>query len=306
MIETINLTKRFGETLAVSDLSFEINDGEIFGLLGPNGAGKTTAMRMLCCLIAPTGGSAKVSGYNIIKEPDSLKIRRMVGLVPGDVGLYEDLSVYENLNIFGRLYETPPELRQKNIKYYLNMFDLWTVKDQLAGNLSKGMKQKAALARALIHNPNLLFLDEPTANLDPETAKMVRDLLLKMKSEGKTIFLNTHNLAEAQKVCDRIGILKTKLLVVNTPDQLEQAIGGQRSVFELELVNDSIATAVRKLGLGTVSISANKIIVTAADPPKDNPKIVQAIIAAGGRIRYVTEEKPDLEAAYLKIIGENK
>lgn len=218
MIDVENLTKKFGDITAVDGLSFHVDEGEVFGLLGPNGAGKTTTIRMLCGLISRTSGEAKMAGYEIGNDADSLKIRKMIGLVPDNVGLYEELSAYENLDYYGKLYECTAQERKENIEYFLKMLGLWDERNQSVGDFSKGMKQKIAVARALIHSPKLLFLDEPTANLDPESSRVVRDFILKLKKEGKTIFFNTHNLDEAQRICDRIGILKTKLLTVNTPE----------------------------------------------------------------------------------------
>ena len=209
MIETENLTKRFGALTAVDSLSFRVGEGEVFGFLGPNGAGKTTTVRMLCCLIAKTSGEARIGGYDVGNDGDSLKVRKMIGLVPDNVGLYEALSAYKNLDIYGRLYGSPEAQWKENIQRFLTMLGLWEKRDVAAGTFSKGMKQKLAIARALVHDPQVLFMDEPTANLDPESAKTVRDFVLELKKEKRTIFLNTHNLDEAQRVCDRIAILNT-------------------------------------------------------------------------------------------------
>jgi ABC-2 type transport system ATP-binding protein len=246
MIEVENLTKKFGELTAVEDLSFRVAEGEVFGLLGPNGAGKTTTIRMLCCLISRTNGEAQIAGYRIGNEADSLAIRKIVGLVPDNVGLYEELSAYENLDYYGKLYECPEQKRKEKIEYFLTMMDLWEKKDQPISDFSKGMKQKVAIARALLHDPKLLFFDEPTVNLDPESSKRVRDFILQLKGEGKTIFLNTHNLDEAQRICDHIGILKTKLITVNTPEQSEKRVWGRKTVIQMEEINDSILAAVRR------------------------------------------------------------
>ncbi len=306
MIEVKNLTKKFGEITAVDALTFNVAEGEVFGLLGPNGAGKTTAIRMLCCLISKTSGDARIAGYQIGNNADSLAIRKLIGLVPGNIGLYEELSAYENLDYYGKLYECPEGERKEKIEYFLKMMDLWEKRDQPVSDFSKGMMQKVAIARALIHDPRLLFFDEPTANLDPESARVVRDIILKLKKDGKTIFINTHNLDEAQRICDRIGILKTKLLAVNTPEQLEKTVWGSRTVIQLEQITDPILAAVRNLKPQDLSIEENRIILTLADPQKENPDFVQAIVSAGGRIQYVTQLNPGLEETYLKVIQETK
>jgi ABC-2 type transport system ATP-binding protein len=306
MIEVKNLTKKFGEITAVDALNFSVAKGEVFGLLGPNGAGKTTTIRMLCCLISRTSGEARIAGYQIGNGADSLAIRKLIGLVPDNIGLYEELSAYENLDYYGKLYECPEAQRKEKIEYFLKMLDLWEKKDQPVSDFSKGMKQKVAIARALIHDPELLFFDEPTANLDPESSRVVRDFILKLKKEGKTIFLNTHNLDEAQRICDRIGILKTKLLAVNTPGQLEKTVWGSKTVIQVEEINDQILAAVRKLKPKDLSVEENRIILALADPQQENPDFVQEIVSAGGRIQYVTQLNPGLEETYLKVIEETK
>ena len=227
MIETEGLTKKFGDFTAVDSVSINVGEGEVFGFLGPNGAGKTTTVRMLCCLISKSAGKARIGGYDVGNDGDSLKIRRMIGLVPDNVGLYEALSAYKNLDIYGRLYGVPEPKRGENIKRTLTMLELWEKRDESAGTFSKGMKQKLAIARALIHDPQVLFMDEPTANLDPEASKTVRDFILDLKKEKRTIFLNTHNLDEAQRVCDRIAILNTKLMATGSPEELERMVGNR-------------------------------------------------------------------------------
>jgi ABC-2 type transport system ATP-binding protein len=306
MIEVKNLTKKFGEITAVDNLTFQVAQGEVFGLLGPNGAGKTTAIRMLCCLISRTSGEARIAGYQIGNNADSLAIRKLIGLVPGNIGLYEELSAYENLDYFGKLYECPEAQRKEKIEYYLKMMELWEKRDLPVSDFSKGMTQKVGIARALIHDPKLLFFDEPTANLDPESARVVREIILTLKKEGKTIFINTHNLDEAQRICDRIGILKTKLLAVNTPEQLEKTTWGSRTVIQVEEINDSILAAVKKLAPQDFGVEENRITLTLSDPQKENPNFVQAIVSAGGRIQYVTQLNPGLEETYLKVIQETK
>src|SRR5208283_4715409 len=166
MIETENLTRKFGNLTAVDSLTLHVDDGEVFGFLGPNGAGKTTTVRMLCCLISKTSGTARIADYEVGDEADALKIRKIIGLVPDNVGLYEDLSAYRNLDFYGRLYECSDAQRREQIEYFLKMLELWDVRDRPVRTFSKGMKQKLAIVRALIHDPQILFLDEPTANLD--------------------------------------------------------------------------------------------------------------------------------------------
>ena len=306
MIETDNLTRKFDDLIAVNGVSLRVDDGEVFGFLGPNGAGKTTTVRMLCCLIAKTSGKATIGGYEVGNEADAMEIRKIVGLLPENVGLYGELSAYENLDFYGRLYEVSEQDRRERIERFLKMLGLWEKRDTPAGVFSKGMKQKLAIARALLHNPQVLFLDEPTANLDPESSRTVREFILELRKEKRTIFLNTHNLDEAQRICDKIGILKTKLLKIGTPQELEASLSGRKTVVQLDIINDAILGAVRRLGPKNVMVEDSRLVIDVVDPMKENPTIVEAIVSAGGRVQFVTERVPTLEDVYLKTVGDSK
>jgi ABC-2 type transport system ATP-binding protein len=302
LIEAENLTKKFGTTTAVDGVSFNIAEGEVFGFLGPNGAGKTTTIRMLCCLIAATSGKASINGYDVNRPADALKIRGMIGFVPDDVGLYSELSVTENLVFYARLYDFPEAKIRANIEHYLKLLELWDQRNAPAGTLSKGMKQKLSIARALVHEPQVLFMDEPTANLDPEASKTVRDFILSLKSEKRTIFINTHNLDEAQRLSDHIGIIKTRLLTIGTPDQLKQSLSGVKTELVLAKASESVAAALEKLAPGRVEVQGEKIQVKIKDAAAENPALVQAVVAAGGQIVSVTPSVSSLEDVYLKAV----
>lgn len=305
MIDLQNLTRKFGNLTAVDNVTLHVEEGEVFGFLGPNGAGKTTTVRMLCCLIGKTSGEARIGNYTIDTEANCLKIRQMVGFLPENVGLYDSLSAYQNLDFYGQLYEVPENKRRENIERLLTLLGIWERKEDAVGTFSKGTKQKIAIARALIHDPQVLFLDEPTANLDPEASKTVRDFILELKKEKRTIFLNTHNLDEAERLCDRIAILKTKLIAVDSPKNLERSLYNRKTIVHLQSVTSSIKAAVEKLGsIKTVRVSDNKLILDIDDPEKDNPEVVNAIVGAGGSIQYVTELRSTLEDVYLKLIRE--
>ena len=306
LIETENLTKKFGDLTAVENVSLQVNDGEVFGFLGPNGAGKTTTVRMLCCLISKTSGSARIGGYEVGDKKDSLKIRKMIGLVPDNVGLTEHLTAYDNLDFYGKIYDCTESQRKESIKRFLDMLGLWDKRNDLAGTFSKGMKQKLAIARALIHDPEVLFMDEPTANLDPESAKTVRDFILELKKEKKTIFLNTHNLDEAQRICDKIGILNTTLRVVGTPDYLEKAVKGRRTVITLEQANDKIVNSLKKLPLKNFEQKNHTLSFDVTDPDSENWKVVEAIVLAGGHVTTVDVVGSSLEDVYLKLVRESE
>jgi ABC-2 type transport system ATP-binding protein len=305
VIDAENLTKKFGSLTAVEDLTLHVEEGEVFGFLGPNGAGKTTTVRMLCCLISKTSGSATIGGYEIGNKEGSLKIRKMIGLVPDNVGLSEHLTAYDNLDFYGKIYDCSESQRKESIKRFLEMLGLWEKRNDLAGTFSKGMKQKLAIARALIHDPQILFLDEPTANLDPESAKTVREFILELKKEKKTIFLNTHNLDEAQRICDKIGILNTKLRVTGTPQDLEEAAKGRKTVIELEQVNDVILKALKKLPLKNLTSEGNKIMFNVIEPDKENWPAVEAIVHTGGHVNTVNVLGSTLEDVYLKLMRES-
>jgi ABC-2 type transport system ATP-binding protein len=303
MIEAEGLTKKFGGVTAVQGLTLNVEKGEVFGFLGPNGAGKTTTVRMLCCLISKTSGEATIGGLRIGRSEDQLKIRQMVGVLPENVGLYEDLTAYRNLDFYGQLYWCTKQQIRERAERLLRMLGLWERRDDLVGTFSKGMKQKVAIARSLIHDPPVLFLDEPTANLDPESAKTVRDFIFELKKEKRTIFLNTHNLDEAQRVCDRIGILKTSLIAVGSPEQLRASLWGRKTVLHLSAVNEAILSAVRGVGVRNIeTVSETKLVVDVTDPEKENPSIVRAVVGAGGEVRFVTELRPTLEDIYLRLL----
>lgn len=305
LIETENLTKKFADLTAVDNVSLQVNDGEVFGFLGPNGAGKTTTVRMLCCLISKTSGTANIGGYDIGKKEDSLKIRKIIGLVPDNVGLSEHLSAYDNLDFYGKIYDCSDAERKRNIQRFLEMLGLWEKRNVLAGIFSKGMKQKLAIARALIHDPEVLFMDEPTANLDPESAKTVREFILELKKEKKTIFLNTHNLDEAQRICDKIAILNTKLRVMGTPDYLEKAVKGRKTIITLEQTSDKILNALSKLSLKNLEHENHTLSFDVADPDGENWKVVETIVLAGGHVTKVDVVGSTLEDVYLKLVRES-
>jgi ABC-2 type transport system ATP-binding protein len=302
MIDTDGLTKKFGDLTAVDNLTLHVDDGEVFGFLGPNGAGKTTTVRMLCCLISKTSGTARIGNYDIGNHADQQKIRRMVGLLTENVGLYEELSAYDNLDFYGRFYRLDAQKRKERIQYLLKMLGLWEKRNTTAGTFSKGMKQKLAIARALIHDPQVLFLDEPTASLDPEASKTVRDFILELKKEKRTIFLNTHLLDEAEKICDRVAILKTRLIAIGTPQELRRKLSGRKIKVQLQQVDNVIVEAVKKIGFQVSEITDKSLVIDVSDPEKENPAILKAIEATGGHVLFVTEIGSSLEDIYLKLV----
>jgi ABC-2 type transport system ATP-binding protein len=300
MIHIENLTKRFREVLAVDNLSMDVTEGEVFGFLGPNGAGKTTTVRMLTGLIGPTSGSATVAGYSLGRQ--GTDIRRTVGVLTETPGMYDNLSAEYNLRIFAELYEVKDVGGQ--IDRYLKMLGLWERRFDPAGTFSKGMKQKLAIARALLHEPKILFLDEPTAGLDPEGAHLVREFIAELKKEGRTIFLCTHNLDEADHLCDRVGVFKTRLLVVDSPAKLRRSVFGRKVIFHLKSADETIAEKVRSLSfVREVKVIDNKLVVTLDDPETRNPDIVRTLVNASADVQFVGELRHSLEDVYLQLVN---
>ncbi|MDE3090206.1 MAG: ATP-binding cassette domain-containing protein [Chloroflexota bacterium] len=302
MIETNGLAKHFNGTIAVDDLNLSVKPGEIFALLGPNGAGKTTTVRMLACLIAPTGGEARVAGYAVGRESDAIRAR--IGILTESPGLYEKLSARQNLDFFARLYGLSGAERDKAVKHYLEMLGLWERRDEAVGGFSKGMKQKLAIARALLHDPKVVFLDEPTSALDPEAAKIVRDFIAELKSEGHTIFLCTHNLDEADRLADRIGVMKQRLIQVDTPENLRRKLYGRHVAVRMRTVTDTHIAALKPLAfVKSVEREDNRLSLAVDDPDAMTPAVVRALVQAGGEIQSVGEEKHSLEDVYLNLVG---
>lgn len=298
-IETYHLTKKFDQTVAVDDLSIQIDRGEVFGFLGPNGAGKTTTIRMLTSLIGPTSGRAVVNGYTVGEENRS--IRRSVGILTETPGMYDNLSAEYNLRVYGNLYEVKDV--QGQVEKYLRLLGLWERRNDEVGTFSKGMKQKLAIARALLHEPSILFLDEPTAALDPEAARLVRDFIVFLREEGRTFFLSTHNLNEADRLCDRIAVFKTQLLVLDTPAKLRSQAFGRKVVFHLRTNDPKYLEAINALHVSSdVQQVENKIVVTLENPEQNNPFIIQTLVNAGAEIQFVGELRRSLEDVYLQLV----
>lgn len=312
MIRTEGLTKVFhgdkrtGPIKAVSDLTLEIQRGEVFGFLGPNGAGKTTTVRMLAALIAPSAGRAWVNDLGVGKDDQA--IRASIGILTEQPGLYDRLSAEKNLTIYARLYGVKDVAGQ--VEKYLRLLGLWERRRDLAGSFSKGMKQKLAIARAILHEPRTVFLDEPTAGLDPEASKLVREFIEELKTEGRTIFLCTHNLDEADRLCDRIGVFKQRLIKVDSPGRMRAAVFGRTIEFRLGSSQAAPADVIRRFdfarSIEPVNGASNILRVALDDPDTQNPIIVKALVEAGLQVQYVSEVRHSLEEVYLSLInGQN-
>jgi ABC-2 type transport system ATP-binding protein len=308
MIEIQNLKKVFkirkgADILAVENLSLSVAEGEVFGFLGPNGAGKTTTVRMLTSLIGPTEGTAWVNGHQL-GENDQ-EIRRSVGILTENPGMYERLSAIKNLSIYANLYDV--EDVEGQVRKYLQLLGLWSRRDDPVGGFSKGMRQKLAIARALLHEPRILFLDEPTSGLDPEAASLVRSFIEELSGQGRTIFMCTHNLNEADHLCDRIGIFRTSLIEVDTPENLRQKIYGRKVVFHLRSLNPDWMNAISILsGVIDVKKVEEKLVVSLEDPESVNPEIIRVLVGSGADVLFVGELRHSLEEIYLQTIRESQ
>ncbi len=306
MIRTEELSKVFeGDKKhpirAVDGLTLDIKQGEVFGFLGPNGAGKTTTVRMLSALIGVSSGRAWVNNFEIGKQDQ--QVRGSIGILTEQPGMYDRLSAEKNLTIFAKLYGVPDVPGQ--VEKYLRMLSLWDRRKDPAGSFSKGMKQKLAIARAILHEPSTVFLDEPTSALDPEAAKIVRDFIEELKTEGRTIFLCTHNLDEADRLCDRIGVFKQRLIKVDSPSRMRTTLFGRSIEFKLRPIDPSIEPLLKRFDfIKNVEVHEDKVIVGLENPEEGNPQIVKALVEAGVEVQFVSEVRHSLEDVYFSLIND--
>jgi ABC-2 type transport system ATP-binding protein len=298
VLAAAHLTKRFGSRLAVDDVSIEVGRGEIVALLGPNGAGKTTTLRMLAGLIAPTRGRVEVDGLRLTRRSGTA-IRRRIGFLTEAPGLWDRLTVRENLSVYAGLYEL--DLTTQPIDRLLDDFELLSHAGARAAELSKGMRQKVALARALLHDPHILLLDEPTSSLDPVTTRMVRTLLDEKRRTGCTIIVSTHNLDEAGRLADRVAVLRTSLLAMDTPASLRQRLATGRVIVKVQGEASRYRAAAELLSPG-VEVDGSELAFTVNDLERGTPLLVNRLIAAGAAILEVRPEMPVLEDVYLHLV----
>ena len=301
MIETHNLTKQFGDLVAVDEVSIRIGAGEIMGLLGPNGAGKTTTIRMLASILQPTRGWVRVAGLDTTQ--DAAKVRHRVGLLTEHQGLYTRMKSQEYLAYFGQIYGLDPEHSAQRATELLDRFGLSDAFNLRLGQYSKGMRQKLALVRALLHDPDVLLLDEPTSAMDPESARMVRESILSLRSGNRAILVCTHNLHEAETLADRIAIIRGgRIVAQGTASQLMQDYLGS-PIMELKVAGELNGAVdllpedvhIRERGPDWVRFQA-------PDPERVNPVIIERIAAAGVRVVTLSEVKRSLEEAYLSVM----
>jgi ABC-2 type transport system ATP-binding protein len=294
-----HLTRRFGDRLALDDLSIELRGGEIFALLGPNGAGKTTTLRLLAGLIAPTSGSVLVDGAAMTPAAAS-RLRAQIGLLTEAPGLWDSLTVRENLEIYARLYQLASPRQAADDS--LALFDITDRANDRPSELSKGLRQRVALARSLLHKPRIVLLDEPTAGLDPESAREVRELVLGLRQQGRTVLLCTHNLDEVERVADRVAVLRTRLIALGTPDALRQQLFAPRVHVTLAQDGQRYEALLRSAGIADVRIDGRRLSLALQSTPLTTPELVRRLVEWGADIEEVGHEEPPLEDVYLKLL----
>jgi ABC-2 type transport system ATP-binding protein len=302
VLRTDGLTKRFGSLTAVDRLDLEVREGEVFGFLGPNGAGKTTTLRLLCALIAPTGGSAEIAGLRLGR--DDARIRASVGILTEHPGLYERLSAADNLRFFASLYGLEPRTAEAQVDRFLTLMGLRDQKDRPVAVFSRGMKQKMAITRAALHEPRILFLDEPTTGLDPDAARTVRELVVSLAREGRTVFLCTHNLDEADRLCDRIAFFRQRVIRIDEPDRLRAELYGR--TVEIRVVPVPLPAHLDRIravsGVREAWLENGSILVRTDDPLRTDPVLVRELVDAGADVAFVSERRASLEDVYLRIV----
>jgi ABC-2 type transport system ATP-binding protein len=306
MIEVEGLTRRFGDFTAVDHISLQVAKGEIMGFLGPNGAGKSTTIRMLCTLLRPTEGSARVAGFDIIKEQG--QVRRHIGLVAEKIILYDQLTAEENLALFGRLNNMPEERIKLGIDKWLDRLRMDAWKKHQVGTFSTGMKQRINVARALLHHPDVLFLDEPTLGLDPQTTRAIQEFILELGQDGITTVLTTHDMLEAESLCQRIAIIdQAKIVALDTTSNLKKLLSnGDTTIVDMEIPNLNEAMLAHLKGLEVVASVVQKDtyrVRVHTRGPDSIATVVNAMTAEGANIRAINTVEPRLEDVFLHLTG---
>jgi len=307
-IEVSNLTKYFGKLLAVDQISFEVKGKELFGLLGPNGAGKTTTIRMICGMLRPTSGTVVVAGFDVSQKPEEVK--RRIGLVPDVSNLFGELSAKVNLEFMGKLYGLDKKTRRERIDQVLELFQLKERQNDLVKYYSKGMHRRLTIAAALIHQPEILIMDEPTSGLDAQTARLVREIIIDLNKEGRTVLLTTHQIEEADRLCQRVGIIdRGSLIALNTPEELKNSTEGVRAL-EIKVLNGVdqqrwVPIISEAEGVDNVFLAEGKIRVLSKDLPQAIPTVVNLVNKHGGKIENISVAQPTLEDAFISLTGKS-
>jgi ABC-2 type transport system ATP-binding protein len=305
-IVTKELTKKFGNFTAVDGINLEIPEGQLFGLLGPNGAGKTTLVRMLCTLLEPSEGTAEIAGYDIRK--DAAEVRKRIGVVSDGVSLYKDLTIEENLKLFSTLYDMPSSIAKDRMQNLLDMFNFKEKSKRLVGELSSGWMKKAMIITSLIHQPKILFLDEVTTGLDPQSALALREFTRKLCDEGVTVIWTTHYMTEPEMICDRVGIIfEGRLIQIGTPKELRSSVSEQ-SVLEIETPNLDNSTLKKIEEIGNIcKVTYDDPILKASCIDEGDKQIEESVtkilLDAGARISAINTKEPTLEEAFISLTG---
>jgi ABC-2 type transport system ATP-binding protein len=305
VIRTEALTRDFKSTRAVDGLSIQVPRGAIYGFLGPNGSGKTTTIRMLLGLLEPSSGKANVLGFDVSQKPDDVRLQ--CGALLEYSGIYERLSAEDNLELFGRIARLPAAERRSRIKEVLQSFGLWDRRKDCAGTWSRGMKQKLAVARAMLHRPQLVFLDEPTAGMDPLAAAGLREELATLvRREGITVFLTTHNLSEAEKLCSRVAVVRNgKLLAEGQPDELRARSGGNRVEIVGRGFSETVLTTLRsRPEVRSATLQDGKLVIELQENSDISP-LVPILAASGVEIEEIHKEKISLEDVFLTLVEDH-
>jgi len=301
-----NLVRKFGELTAVDDVSFDIQEGEIFSLLGPNGAGKTTTISMLSTLLAPTSGDALINGFSI--KGDSMQVRKYIGIVPQEIALYDELSALENLNYWGKLYDLSGQELSHRVSEVLEQIGLSDrAKDRLK-TYSGGMKRRVNIAAGLLHKPKLLFMDEPTVGIDPQSRRMILDMVKDLNQQGMAILYTTHYMEEAQELSNRVGIIDHgKLIAVGTQEELTQQVGETDSIHILTDPTDDLQSIASKLngfdGIIRVLVEETGLNLITNDAETNLAPIINQASQAGARIKSIEIVEPNLETVFLHLTG---
>lgn len=302
IVEAEDLTKQFNSIVAVDGVTFQLQEGEILALLGPNGAGKTTTVRLLASVLAPTSGTARVAGYDVVRQ--AREVRRSVGLLTEFPALYLRMTADEYLDFFGKLYGVSSRELALRKNLLLERFGLIEARGRRIGEYSKGMRQKLALVRAMLHNPLVLFLDEPTSAMDPQSAKIVREAIMELRKEKRTAIICTHNLFEAQALADRIAIIsKGKIVAIGTLEELRKRYFGA-PLLELKLARPCKEAASLVRRFAQVEEEGEDFVLYRTDEPiRVNPGIIKALTEIGAEVLYLQELPATLEEIYLRIVS---
>jgi ABC-2 type transport system ATP-binding protein len=306
MLEVEALTRRFGDFIAVNNITFDVEQGELMGFLGPNGAGKSTTIRMLCTLLRPTSGNAKVAGFDITKQSD--RVRQHIGLVAEKLILYDQLTAEENLRLFGRMNNLSEAHISQGIDKWLARFAMEQWRKHQVGTFSTGMKQRINVARALLHNPDVLFLDEPTLGLDPQTTRAIHEFIIELKKEGITTVLTTHDMVEAETLCDRIAIIdQAKIVALDTTSNLKRLLSDSNTaIVDMEISNldDSIISLLTRLETvaSVVQTDTYRVRIHTKGEYPLNP-LLSAIAPSNINIKSIKTLEPSLEDVFLHLTG---